>query len=1764
MVGNFVRSPIKMNLFTQKGYKTMMRIVILAVVMLVGGIAFGQGTVIELRPNVRDDDNGKSLGGATIEVYKNGALIASENSSSNGKVPPIELPVCIGCTYTIKIKKAGYVTKTAIMDGHSDYPEEMPPGTVVQKFDVSIFESVEGIDFSFLDREPMVEFAIDSYGIIGFDQQKIKVMQKKIADLRKKMEEKKEQLEKEAREKEKREADFNAYVQAGDAAMKRKEYEKAIGQYELALGIKPDDQPTKDKIQDAKIKLEELRANEQREKDFSEKMGQAKTAYSNNELEKALGLYKEASGIKPEEQLPKDLIAEIEKKIADAKKNEEAFNKLVSEGDAAVGSEDFDQAISKYEQALSLKKDSAVETKLANARKKKAEKENALAEQKALQEKYDQLVAKADGEFDTEKYEEARKNYEEAQKLMPNEAKPKQKIAEIDKILEERAAEQAAAEKLEADYQKFMQEGKEQIGQRKWNDAKSKFEEALKLKPNDSAALDQIDLINKELEKEASEAKLNAEYDAFMKEAEEFFNQKKYAEAKSKYNEASGVKPQEQLPKDKMAEIDRIVADAEKAAELEAQYQGFMKAGDGANDRKAYTEALDNYKKALGVKPGDADAQSKIDAINKIIEEENRLAAEQKQFDDFVSSAQEAFNAKDYDKAKLNYNNALGIKDDADIREKIKEIDRIIAENQSAAETQAKYDAAIAEADALYQTNDYPAALEKYKAALSIKDEDYPKGKISELEEKIAAQVAAEAKEQEFKDLVAEADQAFDAKEYGKALEKYKEAIRVKPDPTITQRIGELDVLIAEQAQNAELRAQYDQKIAEAETAFKDENWNGARGLYEEAGRILPNETYPGEKIAEIERIMADESAAEAERNYQKIIDKADGLMDQDKLDEAKTYYDRAIGIKPSDSYAQEQLDKIAAIKKERADALAEEKRLNEAYDALIKEGEEAANTSNWPLALNKFREALTLKPAESYPQNKIAEIESKLNAEELAKQKEEAYIAQLAKADQLFDTQDYLEAINEYKAALEMKPGEQYPQDKILSAENFLKQESENEIEAAYQKILTTAQKKMDEGDYEKALDLYLRAKNTKPSDPLPQQRIDEINQILQKASENEALEAKYKDFIQEGDYQYEKGEWKQARDAYQAAFDLFNREYPEKRIKECEEAMKAKTNEEENKSYAKIISKADEYFDKQNYTKAKDLYQRAVGIKPGDQYPKDRLLEIEGILNPNAFAKSQPNLTNYGDPNRSVSLLDVENMLADAEEQRKFISSQKAEQQGINASQAEAEKGSDQLDYSHETHNEVEVMEIDIENAWDAANIAREDATLMVNDMQLDLSAEQSDRIKTNENDVQLQNQIVNNINLEIEDLQLDSDLPREEYLADVEEIRTEVSLENRLESNDQENVTYDQKDYVVNLMETRAEADLNMDVARKNTEISVEDYNIRLINENNEDVWNQEDVTMHIKDETEVLRDEQTVEFANNDLARVEAVSQVSNYTVNVNAIDRAHTDHQYDVSIGQKKYTESVLTSIELENLENDIPREQMEVFVENQTVGNNEARSDFESHQTNEIFDTDQIVEELEIAINENKAEDDLKREGYEVTVESIKEGKDDYIAEKSGDNENSSFETVDYINDRSRDRRDEAENADEKADANIDNTADKIDELKEDGEEAEDKNRVDLENAEDYVESLRDINLKEVDEEMKNALGDQFPEGMTEEIYTINDEDGLMVSYVVRRIVVRNGVGNVYERVQTKFGTFSHSCNGSPITEYQWQDETEAADLVRN
>ena len=88
-------------------------------------------------------------------------------------------------------------------------------------------------------------------------------------------------------------------------------------------------------------------------------------------------------------------------------------------------------------------------------------------------------------------------------------------------------------------------------------------------------------------------------------------------------------------------------------------------------------------------------------------------------------------------------------------------------------------------------------------------------------------------------------------------------------------------------------------------------------------------------------------------------------------------------------------------------------------------------------------------------------------------------------------------------------------------------------------------------------------------------------------------------------------------------------------------------------------------------------------------------------------------------------------------------------------------------------------------------------------------------------------------------------------------------------------------------------------------------------------------------------------------------------------------------------------------------------------------------------------------------------------------------------------------------------------------------------------------------------------NSRKYDETIANTLGEEFPEGVSQEVFVRNDEDGLPVKVVTRRIVVKDGRGEVYIRTQSKFG-FTYTKNGNSITKQSWINGTENATLTKN
>lgn len=302
---------------------------------------------------------------------------------------------------------------------------------------------------------------------------------------------------------------------------------------------------------------------------------------------------------------------------------------------------------------------------------------------------------------------------------------------------------------------------------------------------------------------------------------------------------------------------------------------------------------------------------------------------------------------------------------------------------------------------------------------------------------------------------------------------------------------------------------------------------------------------------------------------FDALVLKGDQKMSQDKYGDAVAKYEEALGLIADDKPAQDKLAEAQA-KFDEQNALAERE---QDYQRLMAEGEKKIKSEDYASALDSFEEALDIKPTEKLPKDKIAQVKDLMAG--LVDQ--EKYDTLMAEADEYFGDEDYALAIEKYEAASDVKPDEKLPRDKKLEAQRLLDSmlagmQAEADKIKKYEELLALGKRNMKDENYETARRNYVDAGEMFPDERVPQDKIEEIDEILAKLAANADADM-------------------------QAAADDAERE----RI---------------NKAYTALIDSANEKFDAESLEIARDDYAAASELKPNEKYPKGRITRIDELL--------------------------------------------------------------------------------------------------------------------------------------------------------------------------------------------------------------------------------------------------------------------------------------------------------------------------------------------------------------------------------------------------------------------------------------------------------------------------------------------------------------------------------------------------------------------
>ena len=737
--------------------------------------------------------------------------------------------------------------------------------------------------------------------------------------------------------------------------------------------------------------------------------------YKKSELLNAKGYYQMALKMKPGDDYAKNKINAIIEKMKSAMAAEDEYYDLVDLADELYDKNELEEAIVQYKKALEIiPNDEYALTKVREIIAFQTdEKDKIEAYTKAMEAG---TVFVSDKEYDL-----AIASFSEAASIFPAKEAPLTELSNVNS--------------LKSDY-----EQREIIFNDKVDEASKyllikNYVEALRIYNDANEILPESDIAKKKMTEISPLAEIQKKYNVQVEKADELYISKDFISARKQYLVAADLWSDKSYPNDMIARIDEKLAEGRK--DIENNYKLYVKLGDSLLEIKEYSQALSEFNLALNLKPNEAYPKAKLEEIDSFFKDQKK--AFEANYSSMIASADSAFNAELYNIAEGKYTTAIEVKpDDEYPQSQLTLIKNIKQENAAKNKLDKDYNDLINQADKLYASGNYGIAIKKYKAAQAIKSiESYPQTKIDAIKVYLANAEKQRLIDEKYKELIIIAVRQFNDDKLPEARSSYVNAVDLKPDESLPQQeILKIDSLIVVKANLAKTKEEYDALVKEGDSYKQKEEYGLAILKYEEALVIMPNDQAARKKKLDVETIQI---------NIQKEINR------------------------------------------------------KQAYENAINKGDKLFQDGSFELAQVEFEKARSLKNSENYPKKRLQDIIVAL--EKLEAEKEQRYTASVVSADNFFEQGNYDDAVIKYKVALSIKPNEKQPKQKIAECNGFIAERLKI-LSAEYDVAIATADKLYASKIYDKAIVAFKKAENIKPDETYPAEMINKISKYIKENS--------------------------------------------------------------------------------------------------------------------------------------------------------------------------------------------------------------------------------------------------------------------------------------------------------------------------------------------------------------------------------------------------------------------------------------------------------------------------------------------------------------------------------------------------------------------------------------------------------------------------------------------------------------------------------------
>jgi len=430
------------------------------------------------------------------------------------------------------------------------------------------------------------------------------------------------------------------YLKVGDIGFARIDYAKAIT-------LNPSDEYPRLKL----AEIDRKGATQHRiDSLFEQSLVNAEKYFKSRNFNLAQIEYNRALEIKPESDFIKGRLATIAKSASttESTKPEISLVSLKSEPDKPLNTKGIPKAETQKQETIVNKPDTEPSIPIANQPISKTETIKTIDIQPASPTPFQTALTQAEEFFNAKDYENAVQRYQSALSIKPGDKTIKTKLIATRSLLDKQKKDQKA-------YGDMLLAAEKAATQKNTQQALTYYEQAALLKPDDVILQNKLITLRDRLIVEQNEEK---DFTDIITKADKYLHDNNLSEAKKSYELARTIKPEEKYPQEKLLEISHIEAIAE--SEKIKKYKENIVLAESLLNQEDFQGAYQAFTKASELQPKEEYPKQKIAELNTKIKE---LDAQFKiAYNGYISDANKAFQAKNWDIAMDNYMKALKAK----------------------------------------------------------------------------------------------------------------------------------------------------------------------------------------------------------------------------------------------------------------------------------------------------------------------------------------------------------------------------------------------------------------------------------------------------------------------------------------------------------------------------------------------------------------------------------------------------------------------------------------------------------------------------------------------------------------------------------------------------------------------------------------------------------------------------------------------------------------------------------------------------------------------------------------------------------------------------------------------------------------------------------------------------------------------------------------------------------------------------------------------